>query len=65
MINDAATAASVARLAAMEIGGDRACEAAGFVGGWYASQADVAFDRVIEMWPAFEDLEGFWHRRPL
>lgn len=64
-INDAATAASVARRAAMEIGGDNAHEAAGFVGGWYTAQADRAFTRVIDMWPAFRSLEGFWHQPPL
>lgn len=59
-INDAATAASVARLAAERIGGDRAHEAAGFVGGWYAARADLAFRQVVEIWPFFEDLPRFW-----
>lgn len=59
-INDAATAASVARLAADQIGGDRAHEAAGFVGGWYASRADLAFRQVVEIWPFFEELPRFW-----
>ncbi len=60
VINDAATAASVARLAAERIGGDRAHEAAGFVGGWYAARADLAFRQVVEIWPFFEDLPRFW-----
>lgn len=59
-INDAATAASVARLAADQIGGDRAHEAAGFVGGWYAARADLAFRQVVEIWPFFEGLPRFW-----
>lgn len=63
-INDAATAASVARLAADQIGGDRAHEAAGFVGGWYAARADLAFRQVIEIWPFFEELPRFWQTEP-
>lgn len=59
-INDAATAATVARQAADRIGGDHAREAAGFVGGWYAAQADLAFRQVVEMWPLFEGLPRFW-----
>ncbi len=59
-INDAATAASVARLAADQIGGDRAHEAAGFVGGWYAARADLAFRQVVEIWPFFAELPRFW-----
>ena len=63
-INDAATAASVARLAADRIGGDRAHEAAGFVGGWYAARADLAFRQVVEIWPFFEELPRFWQTDP-
>ncbi|MGD1935727.1 MAG: CHAD domain-containing protein, partial [Candidatus Phaeomarinobacter sp.] len=51
VINDAATAMQVAHLAAQEIGGDRAHEAAGFVGGWYAARSAAAFKQVLQMWP--------------
>lgn len=65
VINDAATAMQIAHLAADEIGGERAREAAGFVGGWYAAHGEAAFHQVVDMWPDFETLEGFWRDRPI
>lgn len=65
VINDAATAMQIAHRAADEIGGERSREAAGFVAGWYAARAEAAFDEVMDMWPGFETLEGFWCRRPI
>jgi len=65
LINDVATATRLALRAADAIGGERAREAAGFVGGWHAAHGEAAFRQVVEMWPDFETLKGFWHARPL
>lgn len=65
LINDVATATRLALRAADAIGGERAREAAGFVGGWHAAHGEAAFRQVVEMWPDFETLKGFWHGRPL
>ncbi len=62
-INDAATAARVAQLAADRIGGETANRAAGYVGGWHAAHADLAFLKVQENWENFAALPHFWRQR--